>query len=814
MTPRRAWTAAAAAVSLVVLVSTGALLVAPHGGGPVAALLVAASGGGPAAPPRAFADVRASWCPSDLRVLDRRGELVHELRVDADGRRLAWTPLPDVSPALVEAVVASEDRRFRRHAGVDWLAVCAAAWQGATGGARRGASTIPMQVAALVDPSLGRGNAPRSLAGKWRQMHAARELERTWTKDEILEAYLNLATLRGEVRGVRAAARAIYGKEPAGLTRAEGVALAVSIRAPNAGRAALVARARALQRSLPHAARADEVDEAIAALVDAPDAHGPRADLAPHAARLVAASTASVASAALAAPASDAPAEPASTAPTASVAPAASVPPCGDVATTLDATLQALAADSLRRHLLALGDRSAADGAVLVVDNATGGILAYVGSSGELSAAREVDGVRARRQAGSTLKPFLYASAIERGLVTPATLLEDTPLETTADGRIYRPDNYDHRFRGLVSVRTALASSLNVPAVRTLLLVGADAFAGTLRRLGLAGVTETGDWYGPSLALGSADVSLWELVGAYRALARGGEWTPLSLHPARTEEPTSGGAGGAAGHATSRARDSADAPAATERLETAAAAPHTVFRPSTAHLVSDILSDRGSRATTFDLAGPLATRYWSAVKTGTSKDMRDNWCVGFSRRYTVGVWVGNFSGAPMHDVSGVTGAAPVWRELMDALHEGAPGETPPEPSGVVAAWTAFAHDAEPAREELYMRGSEPSSPQSPLASHPRIAEPADGTVIAIDPDIPPSRQRVALVARDAGDGARWILDRTPLGSAGEPRMWQPVRGAHELELVDRGGLRLDVVRFLVKGPAESTETAGGDSATR
>src|SRR5262249_39694203 len=146
-----------------------------------------------------------------------------------------------------------------------------------------------------------------------------------------------------------------------------------------------------------------------------------------------------------------------------------------------------------------------------------------------------------------------------------------------------------------------------------------------LRRLGFDGLDRSAEVYGPSLALGSADVSLWELVGAYRALATGGRWSPLRLRP-----------------------------------DEAAVEPRTVFAPPVAFLVADILADRESRSTTFGLENALATRFWTAVKTGTSTDMRDNWCVGFSRRYTVGVWVGNFSGAPMRDVSGVTGAAPVW----------------------------------------------------------------------------------------------------------------------------------------------------------
>ena len=198
--------------------------------------------------------------------------------------------------------------------------------------------------------------------------------------------------------------------------------------------------------------------------------------------------------------------------------------------TTLDRGLQAFATHALRSQILEVRDRHVQDGAVLVVENATGEVWAYVAGSGDLSSAPYVDGVRAPRQPGSTLKPFLYALALERRLLTPASLLLDTPLELPEERGLYRPLDYDRQFRGLVSMRTALASSLNVPAVRTADLVGVDALAEHLRGLGLE-IVEQGDYYGASLALGSADVSLWNLVNAYRTLANGGVLTPLRLFP-------------------------------------------------------------------------------------------------------------------------------------------------------------------------------------------------------------------------------------------------------------------------------------------
>ena len=287
----------------------------------------------------------------------------------------------------------------------------------------------------------------------------------------------------------------------------------------------------------------------------------------------------------------------------------------------------------MQDHLRGLALHNVRDGAALVVDNATGDVLAYVGSAGPASRARHVDGVRARRQAGSTLKPFLYQLALERRYLTNASLLDDSPLGLDTATGVYLPQNYDRDFKGPVSVRTALGSSLNVPAVRALVLVGVEAFRDRLNALGYAGISEDGEFYGYSLALGSAEVSLWEQVAAYRTLARGGLAAPLRL----------------------RANDPAQAPS-------------RMLAADATFLVTDILGDRAARVTTFGLDNNMNTAFWSAAKTGTSKDMRDNWCIGYTDRYTVGVWVGNFEGDSMRDVSGVTGAAPAWHDIMLALH--------------------------------------------------------------------------------------------------------------------------------------------------
>ena len=680
--------------------------------------------------PPSFDAVHAAFQPSDASLLDRHGELLATRRIDPTRRRLPWVALADVSPRLRAAVVAAEDRRFAEHGGVDLRALAAAVVQRLTGGSRRGASTITMQVAALLDPTL-RSAGARTLGQKWSQMRMAFALERAWTKDEILETYLNLASFRGEREGIGAATAGLLGKAPDGITEPEALVLAALLASPNAPATAAGRRALGIRNALHDATPPEVVTATVTRVLGARPEPLASSSLAPHVARRLLTSGTDR----------------------------------RIVTATLDAAIQRDALAALRRNLLAVRARGVGDGAVLVVDNDSGDVLAYVGSSGDLSSAPEVDGVVARRQPGSTLKPFLYGLAIEQRLLTPGTLVEDAPLELGVAEGLYRPRNYDDAFRGLVSVRTALASSLNTPAVRTLELVGGDAFVTRLRAAGFVGIDRAAAYYGPSLALGSADVSLWELVGAYRTLASGGRFTPLRLEPAR-----------------------------------GATQPRSVFTDATAFLVANVLADRDSRSPTFGLENVLATRFWTAVKTGTSKDMRDNWCVGFSRRYTVGVWVGNFSGHPMRDVSGVTGAAPIWMEVMAHLHHDVPSEPPSPPPGVIATRIAFPDDVEPPRGEWMLAGTEAPVERTALAPRrPHIKAPVSGTRIALDPDVPPGRQRLLLEADGAGPSWRWRLDGADLAQAAAPALWEPTPGHHVLELVDTSGAVQDGVTFDVRG---------------
>jgi penicillin-binding protein 1C len=678
-----------------------------------------------------FEAVRAAHRPSDLPLLDRHGAVLQRVRVDTQVRRGDWVALAEVSPALRQALVLGEDRRFWQHGGVDWAALAAGAWAAAFDEKARGASTITMQLAALLDPALARPAGGRGVVDKLAQLRAARRLEARWSKTQILEAYLNAVPLRGELVGLRAASLQLFGKQPSGLDAVEAALLAVLVRAPNAPPPRVQRRACELLRLQQRGCEGIDITWAQA-LARPPGPMLPAGTAtdeagAPHLARTVLRGY--------------------------GAAPPAALP------STLDARVQRLALATLRRQLAELRGRGVEDGAVVVLDNASGEVLAWVGSAGRGSQAAAFDAVLARRQPGSTIKPFVYGLALERRLLTPASVLDDRPLalggaDGVGAGALYRPRNYDEAFRGPVSVREALAASLNVPAVQVGAMLGPDAVFDGLVRAGLDPARHAG-WHGHALVLGSADTTLLALANAYRALANGGRWSP----PRWT------------------------APAALPAW--ARAAPRPLLPPAVAWQLGHVLSDAAARGATFGLDSPLVTRGFAAVKTGTSKDLRDNWCIGFSDRFTVGVWVGNAGGAPMHGVSGSEGAAPVWRELVEALHQGRPSRAPPPPAGLVARggeW--FIAGTEPAGAAL--QASRPLAPQAF-----GIAWPREGAVIVLDPGIPAAAQRLVF----EGEAGLWRLGGRALGR-GARVAWLPRPGRHVVELHTAAGVQR--LRFEVR----------------
>jgi penicillin-binding protein 1C len=695
-------------------------------------------------PVPSYSEVKAGYVPSEAWLLDRNGEVLAEKRIDPKLRRLEWVSLDELSPIIQQLLLVSEDRNFYGHSGVDWRAVFASAglnlWHFRDGKHPRGASTVTMQLAGFLDRSLVPKGASRSFSQKWNQMQVARSIESSWTKREILEAYLNLSPFRGEYTGINAASQGLFGKHPSALNRAESLLLIALLKGTGASPQVAAKRACGISAALSdgYITNCAELNDLAATFLTSPPHAIAETNIAPQLAQRLLEK------------------------------------PGTRVTTTIAIKLQRFAIQSLQEHLAELMDREVKDGAVIVMDNSTGEILAYVGSNLQTSDAPAVDGIQALRQAGSTLKPFLYGMAIDDRQLTAASVLDDSPIQMATPGGLYIPQDYDRDFKGPVTVRTALASSLNVPAVRALGIVGVDRFVQKLRAAGLDSLTRDGDFYGFSLALGGADVRLIQLTNAYRALANGGVWSPVGFASSSPAEK-----------------------------------PRRILSAQAAFIIADILSDSGARATTFGFGNSLETRAWTAVKTGTSKDMRDNWCIGFSDRYTVGVWVGNFSGEPMRDVSGVSGAAPVWKDIMDFLHNNQKALGRKIPPKLIEAQVTFVPEVEPARREWFIKGTE--SREVRLAAYeegnkghfPKILYPGSGTIIAVDPDIPQDRQRVQFSAR-SGNEVTWVMDGKVVGS-GQTAWWLPRSGRHSLALNDAQGKTIDRVSFEVRGELEQKQ---------
>ena len=814
----------------------------------VSVCLVFASSAAYALP--SFDEVLREHQTSETILLSREGDELQRIRTDNTVRRGQWVALADISPALRTALVLSEDKRFYEHSGVDWAAVTSAAWGNLWNTRTRGASTITMQLAGLLDGDWRQGTGGRSITQKVGQAVAAQVLDRRWRKDQVLEAYLNLVPFRGEVVGIDALSRTLFGKAAHGLNAREAAIAAALVRAPNASADRVGLRAcGVLQIMAPEdaAARDCHAMQIYTASMLQRRQWAASEGLAPHFARRW-----------FALPQNKGQQQ---------------------VRSTLSAPLQQFAVYTLQKHLRELQGRNVEDGALVVLDNASGEILAWVGSSGSMSQAAEVDGVTALRQPGSTLKPFLYAQAIAERRITAASLIEDSSAQIATQNGLYIPQNYDRRFKGWVSVRSALASSLNVPAVRTLVMVTPDAFFAQLQRLGMP-LRESGGYYGYSLALGSAEVQLLQLSNAYRALANSGQWRPVSWalqNAAPASSPAS-----KTGNAKNNAAKAPPGDDSNSAPSVAPVQPVQALDAGAVYIVGNILSDNITRSSTFGLDSVLSTRFWTAVKTGTSKDMRDNWAVGWSQRYTVGVWVGNFSGEAMHSVSGTSGAAPVWADIMGFLHRTTPSRAPQPPAGVLEQSVRFGNHQgsglplESARSEWFLAGTQQAvfamnteaaptpeksnsttnharsgKNQAQAASHfvaesmaasVRIASPTNGTILALDPDIPPNNQRVQLVARQAGmaetqswhdSKLRWRLvtpraaqpqTREHMNSAAPSRVatadvvrelgrgsklaWLPWPGRHRLELLDAKGKVLDSVRIEVRGAGALVEAPG------
>ncbi|MBP6095050.1 MAG: transglycosylase domain-containing protein [Methyloversatilis sp.] len=427
-----------------------------------------------------FDTVRSGWRSSEARLLDRNGEPLAELRVDFNERRLDWVSARELSPSLVRALLVAEDKRFLDHTGVDWQALAGATWDNLwrtlEGRRPRGASTLTMQLAGLIDPALRLQGTRRSVSQKWDQAAAAREIERSWNKGQILEAYLNLVPFRSELRGISAATRGLFGKDPEEIEPREALILAALLRGPNASPERVATRACAVARRLKPEPDCEGIRELAGNVLSQRYRIEPRWQDAPALARRLL------------------------------------TEPGEQRMTTLDARLQ-------RRVLQALGS-ARAHTAVVVLDNATGEARVWGGGPDN------TDAVLRRQSAGSSLQPFLYGMAIDQRWLTGASVLDDSPAFVA----LPLPAGLTGvETRGALSVRRALALAAEIPALRVRAVVGDDALAALLQAHGVASVSAV-----------DARPSLIELANAYRSFVNDGIWNAWTLEPRQSAAEVAG----------------------------------------------------------------------------------------------------------------------------------------------------------------------------------------------------------------------------------------------------------------------------------
>lgn len=750
---------------------------------------------------------------TSTRIVDRHGRPLREALGSTDGRA-RQVGLQAISAQMVAATVHAEDRRFWEHAGVDPIAIARASWQNLTHGeVVSGASTITQQVVKMV---LG-GSRSRTIPNKLEEAVWAIRLDKLVRKRTILAQYLNRAPYGNQLFGVSAAARMYFDKPPAQLTLAESALLAGIPRAPSLNNPyADFERAKRIQRrilALMHQRGAIDDEDYRRAIDEELVIHSRRG-------RVVAAHFTDYVLANL-----------------------GETRRPQQVDTTLDLDLQRKVRGVVRTELSQLEAKNVGQAAAVVLDTRTGEVLAWVGSRDYFDDAHDGanDGVLARRQPGSALKAFVYGLYLEDG-GTAADMLPDFPQQFPAKDGVYIPKNYDQHYHGPISVREALASSLNIPAVVVAERVGVEKIRDKLLELGFGTLEESADYYGLGIALGNGEVRLLDLAGAYATLGRLGE-----VKPVRTTLDTRAGSPGSDGGPASTAT--------------------RAFTRQTAYTLLDILSDDAARARGFGRFSPLYLPYKVAAKTGTSAGYRDNWAVGVTPDYTVAVWAGNFDAEPMNGSSGITGAAPIMRQIVQTLYPKAanaadvPWYEPPAGVEPHEVCTLSGHKPGPhcptTRLELFAEGSIPDKPcdihralridtrngllagpdcppsfvaerefadvpdawtewaiergeelpptrYSPLcpgadaaaSTHAqrarraqttlRVAQPRDGDTFFIDPTVPADQQQVALRA-DVPAGLRgqqltWFVDGEPLGAAraSAPTFWTLTEGTHAI----------------------------------
>lgn len=671
---------------------------------------------------RDLAPLPASLPPQAIRpeprILARDGTPL-TASFDTRFNRSAELSLARIPPLLRKAFVASEDRHYWMHGGSDWRARFAALWQNLrTGHVVRGASTIGEQVARILTPR------PRSYWSHWLAGIEADRLIRRFGRAKVLEFYLNQVPYGARRRGVEQAARYYFASDVTALDPAEQLALAVLVRSPVAYDPRR--HPRTLRSAVDDLAQRMQKEGVLGgaevrAVLRSPIAPGAEFALI-EAGPFVAYARRRIHALGLSASA---------------------------VETTLDPGLERFVQKTLRTRLAALRGKGVRDAAALVVDNASGDVLAWAVAPAR--GAADIDPVLVPRQPGSTLKPFLYALAMERLGWQPDTVLRDGPLSLPIKNGVHRFSNYSDRYYGRVSLRYALGNSLNIPAVETAEATGDAPLLALLHKLGVTTLDRQPAYYGPALALGDGPVRLFDLVQAYSALARRGRYLPLKVL-AGVPEPV----------------------------------PVAVLRPDVTSLIASILSDPDARAAEFGTASVLDLPRPTAAKTGTSSDYRDAWTFGFDNRYTVGVWMGRLSGGYMHEITGSAGPALVLRSIFAQLRTDRPYAGLWRSPDLEAVRVCERMGPGPCieRNDWHLRAAPPEVARAVPKDYLHIARPLPGEKLAYDPRVARADQTYTFRIADAGAAVSkvvWYLDGRLLGrTQGIARGWALEPGKHSL----------------------------------
>lgn len=669
--------------------------------------------------------------------------------------QIALHQFPDI---LIKSLIVSEDQNFYTHSGVDWSAKGAAIWQNLK--ARRivrGASTLTEQVVHLLT------NRPRTLWSKWLELIEAQILERHFSKNDIFEFYLNQVPFADNRQGLVQAARHYFNRDLSTLTPKEILALIILIKAPSSydlrkstkrveNRVGPLA-ARLVQAGYLKQEEAEDLPRKPLTLekpklsIEAPhfvnylkQAH--QTDL--HRLQLRTKKT--------------------------------------TVQTTLNGTLQTQAKKLLDQRIHALSSRRVNHGAILVIDHQTGEVLAWTVAGAQLNQrATHINAVITLRQPGSALKPFVYALALEKGW-RATTLIEDRPLVGAVGTGLHKFRNYSNTYYGPVTVREALANSLNVPAVKALQFVGVEPCLNALRQLGFSSLQREADIYDEGLALGNGEVTLRDLVQAYTVFPNGGRLRPLRYF--REISPDN---------------------------YTATA----VFTSATASIISDILSDPLARRLEFGLSSAMNFPLQTAIKTGTSTDYRDAWAVGYNHRYVVGVWMGNMDNSPMDGVTGATGPVLLLRSVFSHLNLQEETTCLPKDLQLIKRNVCLKKNSnmDCTWQSEWMQAGDEQIIESINAEECRFLKPTPGLKMAIDPRIPHDKQKFEfqltslITPRGLGDRVEWILDGNAIAQTADTKyLWTLKKGKHYLKVIIHQGIdgqskelyQLPEIGFVVK----------------